>query len=443
MKKVLLVLSVIVGTLNVNLSGQNLELSFSGDNNGVNVTLDSIYIKNLTQGADITIYAPDTSINLVIVGFREQPFSQNNLFKLSQNVPNPFKDNTELSLYLHKAGVLNVEVFNLLGKRVAQFQERIFHGTHKFSFRGGGEKVYILSATAFGITKSIKMFCSSNLKSDCRLNYVGNNLKNEHFKSEQWNKDFPFEPGDELLFVGYNDLGESGIVDSPEESTTYTLQFATNIPCIGVPTVDYEGQVYNTVQIYSQCWFKENLNVGEMIPASQSQTNNNIIQKYCPLDNEYYCNTFAGALYQWTEMMNYTNEPVVQGICPEGWHIPTDLDWKVLEGAVDNDYGIGNPEWDNTDWRGSDVGGNLKQTGTSFWDPPNTGATDAFGFSALPGGYVVQGGYWGGGWKGYFWSSDNVEHFFRDMDSDKVMIKRGNGVGAGLAISVRCLKDKD
>ena len=73
---------------------------------------------------------------------------------------NPFKDNTDV-LYLHKAGVLNVEVFNLLGKRVAQFQERIFHGTHKFSFRGGGEKI-ICSATAFGITKSIKMFCSSN-----------------------------------------------------------------------------------------------------------------------------------------------------------------------------------------------------------------------------------------------------------------------------------------
>ena len=57
-------------------------------------------------------------------------------------------------------------------------------------------------------------------------------------------------------------------------------------------------------------------------------------------------------------------------------------------------------EWDNTDWRGSDVGGNLKQTGTSFWDPPNTGATDAFGFSALPGGYVVQGGYWEADGKG-------------------------------------------
>ncbi len=111
-----------------------------------------------------------------------------------------------------------------------------------------------------------------------------------YVKSEQWNKDFPFELGDELLFVGYNELGESGMVDSPEESATYTIQFATNIPCMGAPTVEYEGQTYNTIQIYSQCWLKENLNVGAMISATQSQENNNTIEKYCPLR---YLNTTA------------------------------------------------------------------------------------------------------------------------------------------------------
>ncbi len=84
----------------------------------------------------------------------------------------------------------------------------------------------------------------------------------------------------------------------------------------------------------------------------------------------------------------------------------------------------------------------MKQTGTEWWESPNTGATDAFGFTALPGGYVVQDEYWGGGWKGYFWSSNVVGKFYRNMDWDQVMIKRDNtGGGSGLAISVRCLKD--
>jgi len=54
---------------------------------------------------------------------------------------------------------------------------------------------------------------------------------------------------------------ESGILDTPDYDTGYTFQFATNIPCPGTPTVTYEGQVNNTIQIFSQCWFKENLNV--------------------------------------------------------------------------------------------------------------------------------------------------------------------------------------
>ncbi|MCD4695569.1 MAG: hypothetical protein K8S16_04940, partial [Bacteroidales bacterium] len=298
-----------------------------------------------------------------------------------------------------------------------------------------------LTVNVFGHTQTIKMISRSSGKSDSKLEYLGMKSSISNFKYQETGKDFPFNIGDQLLYVGYTELSESGMSDTPESDTEYTLQFATNIPCIGEATVDYGGQVYNTIQIYSQCWFKENLNVGEMIPVSQSQTNNNTLEKYCPLDDEYYCNTFSGGLYQWSEMMNYANEPEVQGICPDGWHIPTDFDWQILEGAVDGVYGIGNPEWANTDWRGSDAGGNLKQTGTTNWMSPNTGATDAFGFTALPGGYIVQGEYWGGMWKGYFWSSHNVENFFRNMDWNQKTIRRDNGVGGGLAISVRCMKD--
>ncbi len=131
----------------------------------------------------------------------------------------------------------------------------------------------------------------------------------------------------------------------------------------------------------------------------------------------------------------------LQGICPEGWHIPTDYEWRILEGATDSEYAIGDSEWGANGWRGSDAGGNLKQTGTEWWESPNTGATDAFGFTALPGGYVVQDEYWAGGWKACFWSSDIEARYIRNIDWDRANIRRGDGFGGGFATTVRCLKD--
>ena len=173
-------------------------------------------------------------------------------------------------------------------------------------------------------------------------------------------------------------------------------------PCPGIPTVTYEGQVYNTVLIGSQCWLKENLNVGTMINGSQNQTNNGAIEKYCYNNNTANCDIYGG-LYQWNEMMGYSTTPGVQGICPPGWHSPTDEEWKQLEGEVDSQYGYPDPEWDGSGWRGYDAGLNLKAT--SGWNSGGNG-TDLYGFGALPGGSRSTGGsFYLLGDYGRWWSS--------------------------------------
>ena len=105
-------------------------------------------------------------------------------------------------------------------------------------------------------------------------------------------------------------------------------------------------------------------------------------------NSEFYCD-INGGLYQWDEMMEYGSTPAIQGICPQGWHLPTDNEWKYLEGTVDSQYGIGNSDWNFTGWRGDDAGGNLKDTASIYWDPPNTGATNTSGFTALGAGYSI------------------------------------------------------
>ena len=150
---------------------------------------------------------------------------------------------------------------------------------------------------------------------------------------------------------------------------TYNYQVIGQTPCPGVPTVTYEGQVYNTVMIGEQCWFKENLNVGIRIDASQYESNNNIIEKWCYDDLESNCNIYGG-LYWWDEIMNYSSIQGVQGICPPGWHIPTDNDWCILTLFIDPtvDCSTGGES-------GTDAGGKMKEAGTAHWSYPNTGAT--------------------------------------------------------------------
>jgi len=87
------------------------------------------------------------------------------------------------------------------------------------------------------------------------------------------------------------------------------------LPCPGMPTVVYGGQTYNTVQIGTQCWLKENLNIGTKIPGTQNQANNGTIEKYCYNNDEANCAIYGG-LYQWNEMMQYVLRPlqVVVGV---------------------------------------------------------------------------------------------------------------------------------
>jgi uncharacterized protein (TIGR02145 family) len=157
----------------------------------------------------------------------------------------------------------------------------------------------------------------------------------------------------------------------------------------------------------------ENLNLGTMITSTtggQLQTNNGTFEKYCYNNTLSFCETYGG-LYEWNEAMQYVTAEGAQGICPAGWHIPADNEFKILEGAVDSQYPVGDPEWDLLGWRGLDAGSNLKEEGTAHWMPPNLGATNEYGFTSLPGGhrYYNFGEFINLGYDCYFWTSSQIE----------------------------------
>lgn len=360
-------------------------------------------------------------------------------FQLYPNYPNPVGEQTKILFCIPEDGNVKVQITDLTGRIVYKDEKILKTGCHEFNFTPGDATVYFFTVLWKGESQSIKIINNGGNSNHCKLKYAGQIDHFQQMKNSTNVQDFSYDLGDELLYIGNVENEQSGIRAIPIGTDTIRFGFAAKMPCPGTPTIDYEGQIYNTVQIFSQCWMKENLNAGNMLYAPNIPTNNNVIEKYCFNDNAAHCE-LLGALYYWNEMMNYTDENGSQGICPEGWHIPDDLDWQILEGAVDAQYQIGASVWNTNNWRGSDAGGNLKKTGDDLWEPPNTGATDLYEFTAIPGGYFVQGAFWGAGYKGYYWSSDNSQQYYRNMDWNQTQIKRDVG-GTNIAFSVRCVKD--
>ncbi|MCK9220274.1 MAG: fibrobacter succinogenes major paralogous domain-containing protein [Bacteroidales bacterium] len=165
----------------------------------------------------------------------------------------------------------------------------------------------------------------------------------------------------------------------------YSLSAVSDV-CDGVSSFSYDHITYHTVQIGTQCWMKENLTIGTRIDASLGdQTDNDLIEKFCYDGHQTKCDTFGG-LYQWDEAMQYVTTAGTQGICPDGWHIPTNSEFSTL----------------TTFLGGTSVaGGMMKEIGTTqYWVSPNTGATNSSGFT----------GY-GAGW----WSELGLSHIYTNL----------------------------
>lgn len=418
-----------------------MDLTFTAVNFTAHVQLDSIKVMNRTQGGDTVLYWPDTVLAFDYVGMPEIP-NENNAFKVFQNYPNPVADQTTISLYIPEKDKVSLIVTDILGRVMLKSDRVLEQGTHSFRFTPGSGSLYFFTVRWQGQISSIKILhYGLNSGGTSSLEYMGSEEYSPQLKTMKDIQEFYFTPGDELLYIGYADTLQSGMLDSPEESTTCSFQFAINTPCPGTPTVEYEGLVYNTIQVFSQCWLKENLNVGEMINGTMEQSNNGTNEKYCYNDEPDSCAKYGG-LYQWDEMMQYTTQQGAQGICPPGWHLPTDEEWKVLEGSVDTQYGIGDPQWDiSGDYRGSDAGTSLKTT--SGWIYGGN-STDLFGFSCLPGGgRDSYGAFISVGFGGYWWTSSDRNYstaWYRSLYYYYPEVYQYY-YGKRYGLSVRCLRD--
>ncbi|MCF8234419.1 MAG: hypothetical protein K9G67_03825 [Bacteroidales bacterium] len=221
-------------------------------------------------------------------------------------------------------------------------------------------------------------------------------------------------------------------------------------PCAGRKYVDYKGQKYRIISVGDQCWFSENLNVGTMLLSGSYQTDNNIVEKHCLNNLETNCSKYGG-LYKWSEMMMYAQAEESQGICPPGWHIPTDMDWRILEGYADSELSVDDPIWEQENVsRGKDAARKLKsKTG---WKPnryshePGLQGDDVYGFAVLPAGRMNDNGtFFGEGRNAFFWTS-SWNKTWSNLAFNRLFVEHSDSpqriqIDKSYYYSVRCIRD--
>jgi uncharacterized protein (TIGR02145 family) len=237
----------------------------------------------------------------------------------------------------------------------------------------------------------------------------------------------------------------------PVWGTDATTSVPAFSPC-GAPISDIDGNIYNTVLIGAQCWTKENLRVrrynkGRSIPfdatgdagGTSSTWSNLTIGAHTIYAHDSLATpsnlTKYGYLYNWYAAKGIsTTETILPNdtlrICPTGWHVPTDAEWTTLITELGGE---------------SVAGGKMKSIGTvSYWNSPNTEATNSSGFSALPGGYRgLNGSFTSIGDDAFFWSATEAAI---DYAWGRLLISSNGNVGRGndkrsFGASVRCIKD--
>ena len=224
--------------------------------------------------------------------------------------------------------------------------------------------------------------------------------------------------------------------------TFTTEQTLTVLPSSEENTfTDVDGNVYQTVRMGNQVWTAENLKVTHFRNGDPIQNVTDSTEwsglgtgAYCAYNNDETLVEVYGYLYNGYAVSD------TQSIAPEGWHVPSDDEWKDLEIFL----GMAHNKADSIGWRGELEGGRLKETGTAHWDPPNEDAYNDMGFTALPGGFrASDGGFYGMGSNTNLWTSTEAANnrlWNRALNTNLTQISRRffdrrNG------FSVRLIKD--
>lgn len=381
------------------------------DGNGLGNVEVYIYLQNVVESTLTNEEGNFVFNNITSVEDEELPKG----YVVSENYPNPFNPKTRFSLSVPEYSQVNISIYNVLGQRLAPTIMKEYNaGQHyvDLELTGLPNGTYLARFNFNGkhtlIRKMMLLYGNQHLHSASPVSFLPKDNKNQINNAQI-----------DSLVVTSKIIGRHSFTNLPSYSgsTLYLGEFTINRFCEDTPTIEYAGKIYNTIKIGERCWLKENLNYEVTINSWCYDNDSSNCEKY-------------GRLYSWSAAMNGSTTSGAQGICPEGWHIPTIEEFRELINYANNQ-----------------VAALIDESETLSYTPTVT--QNETGFSALFAGHRYNNNNDCDGLEYYtfFWSSTPSTQYHYDGlvnsvgmyfdDSNATWIKNYKALG----LSVRCIKD--
>ncbi|MDD3877368.1 MAG: FISUMP domain-containing protein [Bacteroidales bacterium] len=441
------VLTLIFGiTTSFLLQAQNYQIDFTGT--GASTNVDFVKVENLTQctnlelnGTDILHLVAETGINAENSG----KATEINIY------PNPTSGHCFVNFESYSSGKTTLKLYDLTGRTIIKLEDLLPKGHHTYELKGLNKGIFILKVeveTSCFNSRIVSINEPTESTEFKHIETISNThvlVSTEELKVQKSLIEMQYNSGDVLKLTGKSGDFRTVYMLVPSNSQTVTFTF---IPC-----TDANGNNYSIVKIGNQWWMAENLNAGTYAPIVTPQVSGT---KFCMnVNGQADPNCPMGGLYEWENMMqgasqcNGTGAPPndrcttpVKGLCPTGWHIPSHYEWTTLERNAGSNPNAFPYDMSTISLLGTDEGGNLKETCTTYWWAPNAGATNSSGFSGLPGGDTWNGVFEDFGQSAYFWTSTEPLFFawVHALNYSLTLVGRSSyAIESGF--SVRCVKD--
>jgi len=400
------------------LQAQDYLISFAGS--GASVVVDSVIVENLTQGTRLTV---GNGNQLLLLGNLSASNPAETKEESSMNIyPNPATDDIFVSFEATAMANASISVTDISGRKVASACALFSVGRHVIRISGMNKGIYAVQINSEAYRYAGKMISQSSAGKPVQINPYKQALAPsgaENIKNAAAVVQMQYNTGDLLKFTGKSVIYATVMMDVPTSGKTITFDFSS--------CTDYDNNHYTTVQIGAQTWMEENL--------KSTHYSDGATAEYYDYDHDPYNSLIYGRLYAWSAAMNgtassNTNPSNVQGICPDGWHLPSVAEWQQLAAFLG----------------GSNIaGGKLKETGNAHWINPNAGATDETGFTALPAGMWAF-------WDEFQWFGDHGSFSTSTgnlpmVEVTAIMLQTSNGIMTfgdfhpDDALSTRCVKN--
>jgi len=395
--------------------------------------LDSVRVENMTTKETVTLLGGDV---LYLKGQSGSTDIEDTWIKTGINIyPNPMTESATIELSPPVSGEARISVFDMSGQKVIQMQDYLSNNVQKLSISGLDKGFYLINVKSKNYQLSGKLISNGSggypqinrLSSENVI--IDKEASKNAFKGLSTDVEMYYQQGDRLLITGISGENKRILTGVIDQDKLISFDF--------MPCTDANNNNYPVISIGTQYWMGENLRATKLSNGLDLQ------EAIIWSDYDLTITNIDSATYESIYGKLYGSP---YEVCPVGWHIPNISEWTVLFDYLEGISRGNDSLYVNYD----EIGGKLKETGTTHWESPNN-ATNEAGFTALPGDYFLQpfGGILPvpGKYAFFMTSSYGLDsHEYEEsvgvmLEYDRDMASSGCHFGRSW-YSVRCIKDK-